>query len=86
MHVIVSYDVEAERTQILKRLCQRFLPRIQNSVFEGDLRKSQVVELKYALQKEIKETETARIWIIADSQIFKTEVFGKKMDFDENIL
>ncbi|MHB8396492.1 MAG: CRISPR-associated endonuclease Cas2 [Thermoplasmataceae archaeon] len=86
MHVIIAYDVEADRTQCFKKICQKFLPRIQNSVFEGDITKSQLVELKYALEKEVKENESVRIWRIADSQIYKTYLLGKKLDEDYNIM
>ena len=86
MHVIVSYDVEANRTQLFKKICHRFLPRIQNSVFEGDLRTSQVNELIYALDKEVKPNETVRIWRFKEREIFKVYFLGKTIESQENIL
>jgi CRISPR-associated protein Cas2 len=86
MHVIVSYDVEANRTQLFKKICHKFLPRIQNSVFEGDLRNSQINELIYALDKEVKPNETVRIWRFKEREIFKVYLLGKTNESPENIL
>lgn len=86
MHIIVAYDVEASRTEILKRICQRFLHRVQNSVFEGELRKAQFVELKYLLQKEVKDNERVRIWQISDKQIYKTYTIGNQFEPEDSIL
>lgn len=86
MHVIIAYDVEAERTQLFKKLCQRYLPRIQNSVFEGDLRRAQLKELVYALNKEVKSNETVKIWNFSEREIFKVYVLGKPYEAQDNIL
>jgi CRISPR-associated protein Cas2 len=86
MHVIVSYDVEADRTQLFKKICHKFLPRIQNSVFEGNLRYSQVNELIYALDKEVKSNETVRIWRFKEREILKVYLLGKTNESPENIL
>lgn len=86
MHVIVAYDVKADRTQIFKKICERYLPRVQNSVFEGEMKKSQILQMRYSIEKEINQDETARIWQISEGQIFKAVVIGKNSEFAENIL
>ena len=86
MYVITAYDVEAKRTQIFKKICQRFLIRVQNSVFEGPLTKAQFKELKYQLKKAKKPKETVKMWVIADSQIFKVHTLGHQREEESNFL
>jgi len=37
MYVIVVYDMEADRTHLMLKLCRRYLVHVQNSVLEGNL-------------------------------------------------
>jgi CRISPR-associated protein Cas2 len=37
MHIILVYDVGEERVGKVCNYLKRYLPRVQNSVFEGDL-------------------------------------------------
>ncbi len=86
MYVIAAYDVEANRTQLFKKICQRFLIRVQNSVFEGELTKAQFIQLKHQLKKVIKMSEMVKMWVIADAQIFKIHALGKQQTETSNIL
>ncbi len=52
MYVIAVYDVAAERTVKMLKLCRKYMHWIQNSVFEGELSELQVKEL-VAKAKEI---------------------------------
>jgi len=45
MYVIAVYDVAAERTVKMLKLCRKYLHWIQNSVFEGELSELQIKEL-----------------------------------------
>jgi len=45
MYVIAVYDVAAERTGKMLKLCRKYLHWIQNSVFEGELSELQIKEL-----------------------------------------
>ena len=42
MYVIAVYDVSAERTVKMLKLCRKYLHWIQNSVFEGELSELQL--------------------------------------------
>ncbi|MDB2276624.1 CRISPR-associated endonuclease Cas2, partial [Halorubrum ezzemoulense] len=37
MYVIVVYDMEADRTHLMLKLCRRYLVHVQNSVLEGEI-------------------------------------------------
>ena len=86
MYFILTYDVGSKRTQIFKKICQRYLTRVQNSVFEGELTKAQFRELKYELELEINDGEVVRIWDIADNQIFKIHTIGELHLMEGNVI
>ncbi len=86
MYVIIAYDVNAARTQILKKICQQFLGRVQNSVFEGKLTVAQFRELKDKLTDNINKDEMLRIWEIADNQIMKIHTLGTPRIEEGNVL
>lgn len=56
MYVIAVYDVAAERTPKMLKLCRRYLHWIQNSVFEGELSELQIKELELEAKKIIDES------------------------------
>lgn len=84
--VILSYDVEAERTQLFKKLSEQFLTHVQNSVFRGNLNESQIMKLKLLITKELKEDESIFLWIIKDSQIYEEIKLGGDRYPDGNIM
>jgi CRISPR-associated endonuclease Cas2 len=86
MFIIVSYDVHADRTEIFKKICQLYLIHIQNSVFRGNLNKSQIMELEYLLKKSLKSDEIVYVWKIMDSQIFHELKFGEQKYKSDNFL
>ena len=46
MYVLMTYDVQAKRTEKFKKLMRKYLIHIQNSVFSGDLPESKLIELQ----------------------------------------
>jgi CRISPR-associated protein Cas2 len=86
MFVILSYDVEATRTQRFKKISERFLIHIQNSVFRGELTESQVLDLKSDISKELKQDESVFLWIIKDSQIYQEIKLGNMRYQDGNFM
>lgn len=46
MYIIAVYDVAAERTNKMLKLCRQYLNWIQNSTFEGSLSRVQLLELE----------------------------------------
>ncbi len=84
MHIIITYDVEANRTEKFKKMCQIYLLRVQNSVFEGDINEPQLMKLRDSLEKETKEGESVKIWIT--SKILETIQIGKYNAIQDGIL
>lgn len=53
MFILVTYDVAAERTGILRRLLRRYLGHEQCSVFYGDLTEVQAETMRQELRKRL---------------------------------
>lgn len=61
MYVIIVYDIKVERVNKVKSFLRQYLYWIQNSVFEGDLTKSQLKTIKTKLKEIINENEDSII-------------------------
>ena len=57
MFVIVVYDVSVDRVSKICNFLRRYLNRVQNSVFEGELTDKQFAEIEHWLKKTIKKDE-----------------------------
>jgi CRISPR-associated protein Cas2 len=82
MYVILSYDVNAERTQIFKIMAGRFLHHTHNSVFEGHITESQLMKLQSGIEEELKDNESLIIWILQQESYVKKIVLGNKQEFN----
>jgi len=49
MFVVITYDVQADRTEVFRKIVTKFLTHEQNSVFLGDLTDSSWKKLRQAL-------------------------------------
>ena len=77
MYVILVYDCGEKRVVKMLKLCRRYLPWIQNSVFEGEITPVNLKRLK-AEMKEIMDESYDSVIIFSTNQekrLFK-EVVG----------
>ncbi len=51
MYMLMTYDVEAKRTEKFKKLLRRYLNHDQYSVFSGDLTEAKVILLRRELSQ-----------------------------------
>lgn len=51
MFMLMTYDVEAKRTEKFKKLLRRYLNHEQYSVFTGDITESQAINLHHELSR-----------------------------------
>lgn len=49
MFVVITYDVQSDRTEVFRKILTRFLTHEQNSVFLGDLTESSWKKLRATL-------------------------------------
>lgn len=86
MYVILVYDIKSEdngqkRWRNIFKICKRYLVHIQNSVFEGDITKSDIVRLKMEIDQYIdKDLDSVIIFKSRDKKWLDKEVWG----IDEN--
>jgi CRISPR-associated protein Cas2 len=53
MYVLMTYDVNAKRTEKFKKLLRKYLEHVQYSVFSGDLSEAKLIELRRAVSRLI---------------------------------
>ena len=51
MYMLVTYDVEARRTEKFRKLLVKYLTHEQYSVFSGDITDAKAIELRRALSR-----------------------------------
>ena len=68
MYLILVYDIAEKRVGKICKFMKRYLPRVQNSVFEGDLPESKLAAMKAGLANIIEPAEDSiLIWVMRDS-------------------
>jgi len=82
LYVIVVYDVSETRVNKVNHFLKKYLNWVQNSVFEGELTKGGLAEVKVGLKKIIDKNEDSVLFFIAsDQKWINKEVLGiEKMD------
>src|SRR5438445_12587334 len=79
MYVIVVYDVGVERVQKVCQYMRRYLPRVQNSVFEGESSEAKLERMKDGLSRIIDPaTDGILIWVLRDRRWVDRQVVGKE--------
>lgn len=77
MYVIVVYDVGEKRVGKVCKFMRRYLPRVQNSVFEGDLPESKLEAMKVGLKKLLTEdTDSVLLWVLRDAKWVDRQILG----------
>ncbi len=51
MYMLITYDVEAKRTEKFKKLLRKYLIHEQYSVFSGDITEAKAIELRRELSR-----------------------------------
>jgi len=80
MYYIITYDCASpKRLPKLLKTCRRYLNWVQNSVFEGDLTKSQFIELRNRLNQIIeKKDDSIIVFEIRNQEVVDKEILGKE--------
>ena len=75
--VLISYDIpkDKRRLKIMKTL-EGFGTRVQYSVFECNLKRAQLIELRKKLYALATEQDSVRIYYISADDLKRTEIFG----------
>jgi CRISPR-associated protein Cas2 len=77
MYIILVYDVAEKRVGKVCKYLRRYLPRVQNSVFEGDLPESKLEAMKAGLRKLLVEgQDSVLLWVLRDSRWVDRQIIG----------
>lgn len=77
MFVILVYDVKAKRVGKVMKICKKYLFRIQNSVFEGEITDSNLNKLKFELSKIIDSNyDSIKLYKMKSTKYCYTESIG----------
>lgn len=80
-YAIIVYDVEVKRQNKVRELLRRFLFHVQNSVFEGNIKESDIYYLEKLLKKIInEEKDSVFIYILPSNTMLKKIEIGKKFE------
>lgn len=93
MYIILVYDINTETSEGQKRvtkmfkLCKQYLFHIQKSVFEGEITKAKLEELKIKINNLInKEKDSVIIFINREAKWLNKVLLGIQIDKTDNFL
>ena len=87
MHVIAIYDIGEKRVGKVLKLFRKYLTWIQNSVFQGDITKAKLEELKSKLLDIIEsDYDSVVFFVMRTDKVFHKHFVGKPFDPFDNIL
>jgi len=86
MFVIVSYDISNTRTRTrLAKKLEDFGPRVQFSVFEGDINRDEFVKLTRVLSStKLGETDSIRFYTLCSECKRKIKIWGTGKVTEDN--
>ena len=87
MYVIAVYDMGEKRVGKMLKLMRRYLIWIQNSVFEGEITPSKLLELKIEAQKiMVKGEDSLIIFTNNNPRWLKKEIIGIEKNSTDNFM
>lgn len=86
MYVIVVYDMEANRTHLMLKLCRRYLVHVQNSVLEGEISEGDLATLKREVEDILQEGESVMIYELSSDRLLSRTVYGDDPTEDSRFL
>ena len=79
MYIILVYDVGEERVGKVCKYMRRYLPRVQNSVFEGELSAAKLEVMKAGLRDIlVTEKDAVMLWVLRDSRFVDRQIIGSE--------
>jgi len=86
MYVILVYDMEAERTQLMLKLGRRYLTHVQNSVLEGQITEGDLKKLSGEIDDLLKPGESVILYELSSDTLLNRTVYGEDPTEDNRFL
>mgnify|MGYP002626506690 CR=1 FL=1 len=81
MFVILVYDVNKKRVSKVMKTCRKYLTRVQNSVFEGNITEKRLSLLKNDIKKIIvPEQDTVSVYTLESIRYVRKDGIGMVPD------
>lgn len=86
-YLIVTYDINEERVNKVRKVLKKYFMWVQNSVFEGDITEGKLGKCRLELQKVIKEEEDSIYFYSLENRLnYRKTVLGVEKELTVNIL
>ena len=86
MWVILTYDVNEKRVQVIRKTCLPYLKWLQNSVFVGEITRANLDILISKLKSKMKvEEDSIQVFILRDENLVKRISLGLSKEFSNII-
>ncbi|PTD93814.1 CRISPR-associated endonuclease Cas2 [archaeon SCG-AAA382B04] len=87
MYFIIVYDVGVERVNKVKKYLRQYLDWIQNSVFEGNLTKSEYKEVQNNIKKIIDESHDSVVFYkLRNKKALDKKTIGQEKEKTDKII
>lgn len=87
MYYILVYDINVKRVAKMLKLVREYLNHVQNSVFEGELTKAQLEELKYKIKEIMNPKEDSIIiYCLGSKRWSNRDVLGIEKNAVDNFI
>lgn len=86
MYLIVTYDINEERVNKVRKILRRYLNWVQNSVFEGEITEAKLEKCKMELSFVIdKDEDSIYFYLIENKNNINKSTFGIDKNITDNI-
>ncbi|MDD3841077.1 MAG: CRISPR-associated endonuclease Cas2 [Clostridia bacterium] len=87
MYILIVYDVGEKRVQKVLKFIRKHLIWIQNSVFEGNVTKAELLKIKNGLKEIVDQKEDSIIFFTARNERWiKKEIMGREKNATDNFI
>ena len=76
VYLVVVYDMQADRTQLMLKFLRRYLTHVQNSVFEGEVSPGDFETIKNRAHDLLEPTESVIIYQTSSEKYVDRTVVG----------
>lgn len=86
-YVIVCYDIGEKRVNKVFKICKKYLPHYQYSIFKGNITPSMLIKLRKELSKVIeKDKDCISIIKLKSEKLFDEEIIGTQKEENSDSL
>lgn len=85
-YIVVVYDMEADRTQLMLKFLRRYLTHVQNSVLEGEVTEGDLERIRSGVEDRLQQGESTIIYRTSSEKMLDRSVYGDDPMTDDQFL